>query len=150
MASRGDILRLTSEKFAFLLEMGECELEISEPSTLLTVVAYKFTSIAVEIGFDWRDIDAACYISKPSAGRLPGGYLLLDGKRVRFHLQGLAPEVLTRFTQLPRSPRLRRELDKWATRQSDRMIIAVGIYADVLEANFAEIRSKAEAGFQAK
>ncbi len=81
MTTRTELLRLAMEEFAFLGETDGCELEVIEPHTLLTTVAYKFATVAVELRFDWRDLDVACYFSMLSEGRLPEGYLLQDGKR---------------------------------------------------------------------
>jgi hypothetical protein len=147
MATRADLLQLTMEEFAFLPETGECELEVIEPNTLLTTVAYKFRTIAVELQFDWRDLDVTCCISMPSKGRLPEGYLLHDGKRIRFRLGDLTPDVLAKFRQLPRPPKRRPPLDEWAEQQSERMIDYIRIYAEIIRSNFADLRSKAEAGF---
>ena len=150
MATREELLRLTTEEFAFFLEMGECELEIVEPNTLLTLVAYKFTTIAVELQFDWRDLDVTCCVSKPTDGRLPEGYLLREGVRIRFRLGDLTTDVLAKFRQLPQPPKRRPPLDEWADRQSARMADYIRIYAGILKSDFAELRSKAEAGFYPK
>jgi hypothetical protein len=148
--SRSDLMRLTTDSFAFLEEIDGCERELIEPNQLLTIVAYKFADIAVELQFDWRDLDVACLMSRPSEGRLPGGhYLIHDGQRVRYRLGDLTPEVLNRFRQLPRPPKRRPPPEQWAAWQSDRMAESIRIYAGILRENIAELRSEAAARFQA-
>jgi hypothetical protein len=84
--------------FGFLSEKDGCATEIIEPNTLLTVVAFKFREVALELSFDWRDLAVDAYVSRPVDGKLPPGYLLHEGKRVRFRLGDLAPELVARLT----------------------------------------------------
>jgi hypothetical protein len=146
---REELIGLAREAFSFLGKIEGCVLLVLEPNTLLTTVAYVFPDVAVEFQFDWRDLDVACLISRPATGRLPPGYLLHNGRRVRFRLGDLTPAVITRFRELPPPPRRRGSLDEWAAWQTDRMADGIGIYADILRTDFANIRADADARFRA-
>src|SRR5882757_1268176 len=127
--SSSELLRLTMVSFEFLQRVDDCELEVIEVSELLTKVAYKFGDIAVQLSFDWRDLDVTCFVARLSDGRMPEGYLIHDGRRVRYRLGDLTPEVLRRFKQLPRPSKRRESLTEWASWQFDRMADAIRIYA---------------------
>jgi hypothetical protein len=147
--SREEFLRLTFDEFAFLQRTEECDVKTIERGTLLTWVAYMFPTVGVELHFDWRDLDVACYIAKPSRGGPPEGYLLAAGRRIRLRLSDLTPSVFARFGQLPRPPKRRPGLDRWAAQQGDLMVDSVRIYADILREQFTDLRAKAEAVFYA-
>jgi hypothetical protein len=147
MVTRANLLRTAIDEFAFMREEGECAVEVVEPNTLLTTVAYIFSTIAVELRFDWRDLDVMCCLSMPSRGGLPAGYLVHEGKRIRFRLDDLTPEVRAKFGQLGLPPKRRPPLEQWTERQSNRMVAAIRIYAEILRSDFANLRFKAEASF---
>ena len=55
-------------------------------SPLTTTIVYKESAIAIEIGIDWREEDAAVALVRLENGRLPRGYYVSNGIRCREYL----------------------------------------------------------------
>lgn len=143
-----ELVRMATQAFAFLGEEYGCEVEVTEPHPLLTKVAYKLDAVAVELSFDWHDLEVSCFLTKLSGGRLPNGFLVDGDRRVRYRLGDLNPDVYNRFGQLPRAKWLRNPpIEQWAIWASERMPEYVRIYAEILRDDFTSLRAKAEAGF---
>ena len=147
MANREELLNQAREEFAFLRQAGAHGPTTTERGTLLTRVAWTFTSIVVELSFDWRDLVIDCYISRPENGRPPEGYLLHEGRRVRFRLSDLTPSVRAKFHPLVRPTR--RRPDDWVATQVETMKASLRIYAEIISTELIELRTRAEDGFQA-
>jgi hypothetical protein len=90
LPNRSDVTALLRSSLTFLEERPGGRVEVEE-SGLLTVIAYVFDELVIEVSVDWRDLVATYFVARSVNGQRPPGYLVHDGVRMRYRLSELLP-----------------------------------------------------------
>lgn len=87
MQIKSEVELFVRDKFYFL----ENELKLSKPlinnDGWKTKFDYLGEELAIEVEVDWRDLDIFVLIVRLDNGKLPGGYYISGGKKVRVHIE---------------------------------------------------------------
>ena len=85
MITKKEVQENTVERFSFLKDLGLKKVTVKDESGK-TKVRFLGQEIGVEIELDWFDVCVYALLVKLENGKLPGGYYLFNGKKVRVPL----------------------------------------------------------------
>jgi hypothetical protein len=110
--NKEEIQRLLVEKTSFLMKFGYDKMfKIGDNwNFTLSYLSFK-QEIAIEFEIDFREIDVFVLITILQKGKLPNGYYMEKGKKVKFHLEELIEHGKIKVGDWKEITRLRTELN---------------------------------------